>query len=66
MLRVGDKVHHWNEMHLVGVVEKLNEVDSGQWMVGGAAGKRLFAAVRYDNGKIRDISVNDLILVTRP
>ena len=66
MLRAGDIVHKWNEMHRVGTVEKLIEYNTTQWMAGGAPGKRLFASVRYDKENVVDIPVNDLIMVERP
>jgi hypothetical protein len=66
MVRVGDSVYKWTEMHRVGVVERLVERDTGQWMVGGAPAKQLFASVRFDKNTIVDIPVSELKLHHRP
>jgi hypothetical protein len=66
MLRVGDKVYKWTEMNRVGVVERLVEYHTNQWVAGGAPTGRLFASVRYDKNTVVDIPVSELKLLERP
>lgn len=66
MLRVGDKVYKWNEMHKVGTVERLVEKTINTWLIGGAASKGLFASVRYADDSVADIPMSELKLSERP
>lgn len=51
MIKVGDKVYHWQTINRIGTVIKINTVTNNQMTVGGTTDSRVFYVVQYDNGE---------------
>lgn len=51
MIKVGDKVYHWQTINRIGTVLKINTVTNNQMTVGGTTDSRVFYVVQYDNGE---------------
>tara|TARA_B100001121_G_C18593300_1_gene575741 strand:+ start:876 stop:1073 length:198 start_codon:yes stop_codon:yes gene_type:complete len=49
MIKVGDKVYHWQEMNKVGVVVEILRDKNNQMTVGGTTDVRVYYKVQYLN-----------------
>ena len=64
--RERDKVCHWANMTREGIVTKVAVTDTNSWFVGGVPSSTLKAEVRWNDGSVELVMLNELKVIERP
>ena len=51
MIKIGDRVYHFQSMHNIGTVVDIITVKNNQLTVGGTTQARVFVKVKFDHGE---------------
>lgn len=60
MIKLGDKVYHWQEMNKIGEVIEIIKDKNNQMTVGGTTDVRIYYEVEYENGEIKVYNSGDI------
>ena len=60
MIKLGDKVYHWQEMNNVGIITEVISSKNNQMTVGGTTDVRIYYKVEYENGDIKVYNSGDI------
>lgn len=60
MIKIGDKVIHWQRINKVGIVEQILTEGNNQLTVGGTTEARIYYRIRYEDNTVETHRSGDI------